>query len=91
MASSLPCISLNEGENKVSVRLNTDCLAPGYYVLKLVAYEVGSLGASRNMDVIDEACAFEKAQSGENNQMAWNTKWWGHLMLPELTVIGDET
>lgn len=90
MASSAPGISLAEGENKVKIRLNTEGLAPGYYVLKLVAFEVGSLGANRNMDVVDEACAFEKAQSDENNQMAWNTKWWGHLMLPEIEIIGDE-
>lgn len=89
MASSKPCITLHAGENDITARLSTDWLAPGYYLLKLVIYEVGELGAFRNLDVVDDVCAFEKAQLNENNQMAWNTRWWGHVMFPAIEVTGE--
>lgn len=87
MASSSPCINLKSGENIVTVQLNIDWLAPGQYVIKLVAYEVGEFGANRNLDVIDEACSFEKIQVAENNEMTWNHNWWGYMMLPEISVL----
>lgn len=88
MANSRPCLELDEGENIIYGEFSMDGLAPGYYLFKVIIYELGDLGAFRNLDVIDEACAFAKVQSDENNGMAWNSKWWGHMMLPEIIVSG---
>ena len=87
MASSMPCINLQTGDNCVDFRLSTNGLAPEKYLMKIVVYEVGSFGKNRNLDVVDEACCFEIIQMGENNEMVWNSKWWGHLMLPTITVL----
>ena len=90
MASTAACINLVKGDNVLTTQLNIDCLSPGQYIIKLVVYEIGEFGANRNLDVIDEACAFEKIQTNENNKMVWNHKWWGYLMLPELLVIKND-
>lgn len=74
------------GENSVDVTLNTDSLAPGKYIMKIVAYEVNQYGGNKNLDVVEEACAFEKMQYDCNNNMVWNHNWWGYLMFPELKV-----
>ena len=87
MASSLPSIKIYKGENEIRIRLPIDCLAPGRYLIKLVAYEVGLYGGNRNLDVVEEACVFERVQTNENNAMLWNTNWWGYLMLPEIKIL----
>ena len=88
MANSRPCIELREGDNTVFGEFYLDGLAPDYYLFKVIIYELGQLGAFRNLDVIDDACAFSKAQTDENNGMTWNSKWWGHMMLPEIRISG---
>ena len=87
MASSLPSIKIYKGENEIRIRLPIECLAPGRYLIKLVAYEVGLYGGNRNLDVVEEACVFERVQTNENNAMLWNTNWWGYLMLPEIKIL----
>ncbi len=89
MANTSRGIRLDIGNNILSAKHRIDSLAPGYYSFKLVIYELGALGAFRNLDVIDDACAFEKVQREENNKMAWNSKWWGNVMLPEIELTKE--
>ncbi len=86
MAASPACLCAEKGKNRVLLRLNADALAPGKYCLKLVAFSMGALGANQTHDVVETACAFEKQCGGDSDKLLWNSSWWGHLMLPELTA-----
>lgn len=85
-ATSAPAVTTKLGENTTVLELNVDWLAPGKYGIKLVAYMVNEYGGNMNLDVVDMACVFEKAQSG-NNGMAWNQEWWGNISFPEIQIV----
>lgn len=84
-ATSSPIITTKIGDNCNKLRLNIDPLAPGKYVIKLVAYAVNEYGGNENLDVVDTASVFEKKPFG-NNGMEWNHNWWGYIAFPELKV-----
>ena len=88
-ATSKPCVDVNVGFNSTTISFDVNSLAPGKYIIKVVVYSVNEYGGNNNMDIIEEACAFEKIQNGENNNMAWNHNWWGYLMFPELEIVDD--
>ena len=85
LATTKPSINVNQGENEVTLTLDPSCLAPGKYIVKLTAYSVNEFGMNQMHDVVEDAFAFEKVQSlDDNNNMNWNHTWWGHMMFPEL-------
>lgn len=87
LATSSPSIKATAGENEIDLTLMLDWLAPGKYLVKLTAYSVNQFGTNQMHDVVEEAFAFEKEQSNqENNNMAWNHTWWGYMMFPEIVV-----
>lgn len=87
LATSKPSIESAAGENKADLALMLDWLAPGKYLVKLTAYSVNQFGTNQMHDIVEEAFAFEKVQSSnENNNMAWNHTWWGYMMFPEITI-----
>lgn len=87
LATSSPSIKADVGENEIDLTLMLDWLAPGKYLVKLTAYSVNQFGTNQMHDVVEEAFAFEKEQSNqENNNMAWNHTWWGYMMFPEIVV-----
>lgn len=89
LATSRPIIKTAVGENATDLSLLLDWLAPGKYIVKLTAYSVNQFGTNQMHDVVEEAFAFEKAQSNlENNNMTWNHTWWGYMMFPEITIDG---
>ena len=91
LATSRTTINAQEGANSVTLDLNTDCIAPGKYIIKLTAYSVNSYGTNCMHDIVEDAFAFEKMQGDENNnRMAWNHSWWGYTMFPEIIVNGKE-
>lgn len=85
-STSKPVINAVVGENCEAFSLDISSLAPGKYILKLIAYIVGQMGANENLDVVDAACLFEKEQFG-NNGMMWNHNWWGDILIPELEIL----
>lgn len=87
MATTKPCVTVTEGENRVQLTLPMEWLAPGKYVVDMVAYSVNEYGYNQLHDVVEEAFAFEKLLSvDENNAMTWNHSWWGYVMFPEIQV-----
>ena len=87
LATSRPEMFAKAGNNKVNLTLNLEWLAPGKYVVKLTAYSVNEYGTNQMHDVVEEAFAFEKVQSlNDNNRMVWNHHWWGYMLFPELEV-----
>ncbi len=86
LATSKPCLNVKEGANTATLALALDWLAPGKYIIKLTAYSVNEYGTNLMHDVVENSFAFEKAQTDENNKMAWNHTWWGYMMFPELKI-----
>ena len=88
LATTKPCIYADPGTNEITLGLAVDHLAPGKYNCIIVAYSVNEFGAERVHDRVEKPCVFEKVlYSDEINRMEWNATWWGHMMLPEVTII----
>ena len=88
MATTRPCVTVQEGTNSIQLCLPMEWLAPGKYFVDLVAYSVNEYGHNQLHDVVELAFAFEKLISAdENNSMVWQHSWWGYVMFPEIQVI----
>ncbi len=87
LATSDTCIPAKVGINSVTLSMSLNYLAPGRYIIKLTAYSVNEFGTNQMHDVVENAFAFEKIQSlDENNNMQWNHSWWGYMMFPKLQI-----
>lgn len=90
LATTKPCVHADQGANEITLGLAVDHLAPGKYNCIIVSYSVNEYGAERVHDRVEKPCVFEKVlYSDEINRMEWNATWWGHMMLPEVTIITD--
>lgn len=75
--------------SEVLPEVGLDCsrLTPGVYSLSFVLYETGELGADRNIDVLRDVYSFTVLSgSGFNHGMNWNSQWWGHIAIDDLSV-----
>ena len=71
----------------LKLTLDTSRLTPGSYLLSFVIFEIGELGANRNIDVIRDVLSFSISANREfNHGMMWNPQWWGHFAIHDLTV-----
>ncbi len=86
LATTAPIISVKEGENTTVLKTKLDWLAPGRYVVNLIAYSVDEVGGSGLHDVVEDCFAFEKLQKEDNNKMLWNHAYWGYTMFPTVEV-----
>ena len=60
-------------------------LVPGRYCLTPVLYGVNEYGGWQFYDHIEQAVTFEVENiSGFNQNMEWQTRYWGHVKLPSL-------
>ena len=60
--------------------LDISNIAPGSYAVTWVVYEMGTQGASRNIDVLPDIYKLKiKSYIGFNHDVPWNARWWGHL------------
>jgi lipopolysaccharide transport system ATP-binding protein len=89
MASTKPVINCHIGENQEEVSLSLPLLAPGRYITKLVAFSVNEYGNTENLDVIDQAFSFEITQERANNNVPWQSQYWGNIMFPEIQIEGQ--
>lgn len=89
LATTKPHIHANQGENEIMLGMDLGWLAPGKYNCSMVIYSVNEYGTERVHDRIEIACTFEKIlETDQINRMAWNSTWWGHMMLPEVEILG---
>ncbi len=88
MAATEANIRTKEGDNSISVLLDTDWLAPGKYSVQISAESVNEYGYNAVHDVINDAFVFEKVlMVDENNRMEWRHNEWGYMMFPTLKVL----
>lgn len=68
--------------------VNLASLVPASYSLSFVLYEVGDLGADRNIDVLRDICSVTIiADQNFNHGMTWNPQWWGNVNIGALAPI----
>ena len=82
-------INCKKGE-VFSIILEADIsqLVPGQYYLTPALYDVDEYGRWRFYDHIDRAVAFEvDTVLGFNDNMPWEARWWGNVVLPSLRVL----
>ena len=88
LATTKPCVHVEEGHNEISLSFNADWLAPGKYSCFVVAYSVNEFGTDQVHDRIVDACIFQKVfGTDEANQLAWNHSAWGYIMMPEIDIM----
>ncbi len=76
-----------EAGARVSVPLEADIsqLVPGRYVLTPSLYHVNEYGGWEFYDHLESAITFEvNTRLGFNENMVWDTRWWGHTQYPPL-------
>lgn len=86
LASSLPVVNTNIGENSAIATIDIETLAPGKYNFRIIAYSVNKYGNNQDHDVVDRAFYFEKMLGDENNKMDWNHNWWGYMKFPNVDI-----
>ncbi len=74
------------GQYILPINIDISMLAPGSYYLKLALYDVNEFGSTVNVDIVDKAVGFEIDQENMNNKLMWNTRWWGHVHIPEIKI-----
>ena len=80
-------------ENKVqNIRFNIDIskIVPGRYALSPVFYEVNKFGHNLNLDGLKDVYCFEIVSKNEfNNNMIWNSRYWGYFYNEYLELKGN--
>lgn len=92
MSSTDAPIVIDKGETiKRSFCLQLSMLIPATYYLSFVLYEVGEMGADKNIDVLRDICSITViADNSFNHGMTWNPQWWGNVSVgPLLQVEGE--
>lgn len=73
--------------NCIDFNIDISHLVPGLYTISPVFYEVNEFGGYNNLDGLKEAYCFEIATiEGFNNNMIWQTRYWGFHYCDPLNV-----
>ena len=80
-------IDTGVGENECSFEINTSCLAPSKYILKIIALEPSEAGSQIRHDVVKRALAFEVVSKNQLHNFEWDAKFWGNCVLPDAATI----
>lgn len=74
---------------KTKISFDGRSLAPGIYCADLVAYEVNEIGIGTRIDAVGSSFYFEVLhKNGEENNLKWGHRGWGHIRFPELKIVG---
>ena len=80
----------SQKDNTVRVVLDTGMLAPGRYALSMILYLVNEFGTTMTLDGMHDVLIFEIApKTNFNNNMPWQTKYWGHTYNNNVEVIEE--
>lgn len=59
-------------------------MAPGDYIMQIVAFEPDNLGNQIRHDYVPKAVGFTIYTKNQLNNFVWNHNAWGHHVIPEL-------
>lgn len=86
MSTSKPVINCEKGNNDQTVELDTSCLAPGKYIVRLSMVSVNGFGTFINHDIVD-AFSFEiYTEEGDMNNITWEHRYWGHINFDDIKI-----
>jgi lipopolysaccharide transport system ATP-binding protein len=87
------CIHCKSGEEQeIVLEADISQLVPGQYFLTTVLYESNQYGGFTFLDQVGRAINFRvNTVMGFNDNMYWNQHNWGHVKLPDLTVLDVHT
>ena len=82
-------INCSENEEiSYSVEADISQIAPGKYFFSTSLYSVDDNGFDSFYDHINQAISFEILnKEGFNENLLWDTRWWGNVILPELKIL----
>lgn len=87
LATTVSCIDVKSGEQKIVLTLKHNWLAPGKYAVKLIAYSINEYGGGPLHDVVEDAFLFETIDEvNGNNHMGWNHNVWGYMKFPYIEI-----
>lgn len=82
-------INCKANENfDILIEADISQIVPGKYFLTPTLYEVDPLGVNYYYDHVGNAISFEvQTIPGFNDNLPWETRWWGNVALPEMKLI----
>lgn len=86
-------INCNNNDN-ITLTMEADIsqLVPGKYCLTPSLYNVNEYGSWEFFDHVESAVTFEViTKLGFNDNMAWEQRWWGHVILPQWVVLEENS
>ena len=87
MATTNKRILCNEGMNSTNLFLSPQGLAPGKYLLRMVAYSVDEFGRTFTHDVAHKAVVFGIDEIGDEvNKIEWVQAYWGAINFPTISI-----
>ena len=73
--------------NSAEFTLDTSMLAPGRYALNMILYQVNEFGTDCYLDGMHNIVIFDvEPKDGFNNNMPWQSKYWGHIYNDKLEI-----
>lgn len=85
-------ISCDENENiEITMEADVSQVVPGTYCLTPTLYITNEYGTHEFYDHINQAVILEiENKLGFNENMEWDSRFWGNIKLPELKIITNE-
>ena len=74
------------GNNSKDFEIDLAYLAPERYILKIIAIEMDGYGSQLRHDCINRAISFDVYTNNQLHNFHWDTKWWGHYVIPDAKV-----
>ena len=80
-------VSTSLGDNSVEYELDLSNLAPGKYIIKIIAIEIGEYGNQIRHDRINRAVSFEVYSKLDLHGFEWDAQWWGYYVIPDAKIV----
>lgn len=81
----------SKSKEDLNFELDISRLVPGRYTISPVLYEINEFGGNVNLDGLKDIYCFEIAQTMNfNNNMLWQSRYWGHFFNKPLAVRKGE-
>ena len=78
--------------NAIEYELDISHIVPGRYTLSPVMYEVNEYGGNNHLDGLKDIYCFEiDAVNSFNNNMIWQSRYWGYYYNSPLNIVLDRS
>lgn len=75
-------------DKDIQMVFDTEHLAPGRYLIDIIAYQFNEYGQERFLDGVYPGLILEISETINNeNKLVWLHRYWGHVHLNDVTII----